>query len=127
MGDLTKANNYRGISLTSIMAKTYNRMILNRIHPVLDPLHRPNQNGLRQKRTTVGQILEIRRILEGITNKNISAVLIFIDFKKEFNSINRSKMAKVLRSYGIPDKLIDAINGSYANTRAKVYSPDGCI
>ena len=34
-------------------------------------------------------------------------------------------MAKVLRSYGIPDKLVNAINGSYANTRAKVYSPDG--
>ena len=32
-GDLTKADNYRGISLTSIMAKTYNRMILNRIRP----------------------------------------------------------------------------------------------
>ena len=29
-------------------------------------------------------------------------------------------MAKVLRSYGIPDKLVNAIN-----TRAKVYSPCG--
>ena len=34
-------------------------------------------------------------------------------------------MAKLLRSYGIPDKLVDAINGSYANTRDNVYSPDG--
>ena len=34
-------------------------------------------------------------------------------------------MAKVLRSYGIPDKLVNAYSGSYANTRAKVYSPDG--
>ena len=44
-GDLTKYYNYRRISLTSIMAKTYNRMILNRIRPVLDPLLRTNQNG----------------------------------------------------------------------------------
>ena len=34
-------------------------------------------------------------------------------------------MAKVIRSYGIPDKLVDAIHGSYANTRANVYYPDG--
>ena len=34
-------------------------------------------------------------------------------------------MAKVLGSYGIPDKLVDAINGNYANTRDKVYSPYG--
>ena len=42
-GNLTKADNYRGISLTSIMAKTYNRMILNRIRPVLEPLLRHNK------------------------------------------------------------------------------------
>ena len=88
-GDLTKADNYRGISFTSIMAKTYNRMLLNRIRPVLDPLLRPTQNGFRQKRIKVGQILALRRILEGITDNNLP------------------------------------INGSYANTRAHVYSPDG--
>ena len=53
-GDLTKADNYRGISLTSIMTKTYNRMILNRIRPVLDHLLRLYQNGLIYNRTTVG-------------------------------------------------------------------------
>ena len=30
-------------------------------------------------------------------------------------------MAKVLRSYGIPDELENAIHWSYANTRSKVY------
>ena len=34
-------------------------------------------------------------------------------------------MDKVLRSYGKHDKLDNAINGSYDNIRAKVYSPDG--
>ena len=35
LGDFTKADNYCGFSLTSVMAKTYNLMILNRIRPVL--------------------------------------------------------------------------------------------
>ena len=39
-GDLTKADNYRGISLTSI-GKTYNCMIPNLIRTLLDPLIRP--------------------------------------------------------------------------------------
>ena len=34
-GDLSKGGNYRGISLCSIVAKTYNRMILNRIRPAI--------------------------------------------------------------------------------------------
>ena len=36
-GDLSKGNNYRGISLSSLVAKTYNRMILNRIRPAIEP------------------------------------------------------------------------------------------
>ena len=35
--------------------------------------------GFRQKRTTVGQILAIRRILEGIKDKNVLAIFTFID------------------------------------------------
>ena len=38
--NLTITDNYQGISLTSIMAKTYNRMLLNRIRPILDHLLR---------------------------------------------------------------------------------------
>ena len=37
-GYLTKTDNYRGISLSYVVAKVYNRMILNRIRPKLDPL-----------------------------------------------------------------------------------------
>ena len=79
----------RGISLNSIMAKTYNPKILNRIRPVLDHLLRPNQNGFRMKISTAGQLLAIRRILDGIMNMNLLAVLTYIDFKKAFNSIHR--------------------------------------
>ena len=83
-GDLSQAANYRGISLSSIVAKTYNRMLLNRIRPHLDDLLRPNQCGFREKRSTTEQILALRRIIEGIKEKNLSAIITFIDFKKSF-------------------------------------------
>ena len=34
-GDLRKGKNYRGICLSSIVAKTFNRLLLNRIRPFL--------------------------------------------------------------------------------------------
>ena len=43
-GDLGNTTNYRGIALSSVVAKLVNRMLLNRIQPKLDPLLRPNQN-----------------------------------------------------------------------------------
>ena len=44
-GDLSNTNNYRGISLICIVAKIYNRMILNRIRSVIDLKLRMNQSG----------------------------------------------------------------------------------
>ena len=52
-GDLRNTNNYRGISLMCIIAKMYNRLILNRIRSAIDPKLRYNQNGFRPKRTIV--------------------------------------------------------------------------
>ena len=50
-GDLGLTTNYRGISLTATAAKIYNKMILERIRPHLDPILRINQNGFRGGRS----------------------------------------------------------------------------
>ena len=100
-------------------------MILNRIRPKLDPHLRPNQNGFRAGRTTVSQILALRRIIEGIKEYNLPAVMTFIDFKKAFDMIHRGQMLKILVAYGIPEELTTAIADTYSNTKAKVITPDG--
>ncbi|XP_035664112.1 uncharacterized protein LOC118407702 [Branchiostoma floridae] len=124
-GDLTKPDSYRGISLISLVLKLYNRMLLNRLRPLLDPLLRSSQNGFRQGRSTVGQIMAIRRLLEGVNHKNLSCIITFIDFKKAFDSIHRGKLMDILRAYGVPEKLVTAIAATYSQTWAKVRTPDG--
>ena len=124
-GDLTSPSNYRGISLTSLAAKIYNKMLLNRLTPFLEPILRKNQNGFRKGRTTIAQILSLRRIIEEMKNHNKEVTLCFVDFKKAFDSINREIMFKILPLYGIPDPIISAIKVLYTNTIAKVLTPDG--
>ena len=46
-GDLSLGRNYRGISLSSLVQKTYNKMILHRIRSKVDPWLRIYQNGFR--------------------------------------------------------------------------------
>ena len=124
-GDLSLGSNYRGISLSSIVAKTYNRMILNRIRPEIDKKLRINQNGFRPGRTTTCQILALRRLIEGVKEYRMPAVITFIDFCKAFDTIHRGKMLRILTAYGVPKTIVDAIGDTYSETRAKVLSPDG--
>ena len=124
-GDLSKGGNYCGIALGSIVLKTYNRETLSRIRPEIDCKLRINQNGFRKGRTTISQILALRRIIEGAKELNLKAIIIFIDFSKSFDTINHDQMFKILCAYGIPEQLISAIKDMYSNTQAKILSPDG--
>ena len=100
---ISDARNYRGLS--SIVTELYNRTILNRIRPVINPHLRVDQYGFCQNKTTVAQVLSLRRIIERARKRNVPAVLTFIYFKKAFNSIHRGKMFKILSAYGIPERL----------------------
>ena len=124
-GDLGSTDNYRGISLTAIASKIYNSMLLSRISKYIEPILRNNQNGFRKGRSTLPQILAIRRIIEEIKIAKKEASLIFIDFSKAFDSISRSKMFHILSLYGIPLQIIDAMKIVYENASCVVQSPDG--
>ena len=47
------------MSLNAITAKLTNRLISNRMQPILDPHLRPNQNGFRPGRSITLQILDL--------------------------------------------------------------------
>ncbi|KAJ8346794.1 hypothetical protein SKAU_G00281950 [Synaphobranchus kaupii] len=123
-GDLTIPDNYQGISLTQTAAKIYNRLLLNRIRPELEKVLRPNQNGFRPLRSTSSQILALRRIIEEIRNHQKEAAIIFIDFRKAFDSINRPTMFKIFNAYRIPEEIIKAFKIMYEDTSAVVLTPE---
>ena len=124
-GDLRLAENYRGITRTSITAKIYYTQLRNRKEPKIDNIPRKNQNGFRRNRSTTSQILTIRRILEGVEEKILQTTLLFVDFTKAFDSIHRGKMEQILLAYGLPKGTVAAITIFYRNTKVKVRSPDG--
>ena len=57
-------------------------------------------------------------------NGNKDLTIVFVDFKKAFDSINREVMVDILSLYGFPDKIIKAIEALYTNTKTKVITPD---
>ena len=100
---------------------------LNKGHkePKINNILRKNQNGFRRNRSMTSQILTIRGILEGIWAKNLQTTLLFVDFTKAFDSIDRRKMEQILLANGLSKETVAAITILYRNTKVKVRSPDG--
>ena len=73
----------------------------------------------------MGQIHVLRCVIEdSAVFSLIPLTLVFVDFKKAFDSIIRSIMLQILRSYGIPKKIVSAIGLLY-NTKSYVLVGDG--
>ena len=105
-----------------IAAKIYNKLLLNRLVPAVDPLLRNNQNGFRGGRSTISQILALRRIIEEMKRLDKDFTICFVDFRKAFDSINREVMFNILPLYGIPQPIIAAIKALYTHTQASASS-----
>lgn len=55
------------------------------------------------------------------------ATIIFVDFAKAFDSVDRRAMLHILQNYGIPDNIINAIAIMYENPQSFVNTSDGPI
>ncbi|VDP36132.1 unnamed protein product, partial [Schistosoma curassoni] len=63
-GNLTKCDNYRGITLLSVAGKVFNRVLLDRLKHSIDAQLQDQQVGFRKDRSCLGQILTLQIIVE---------------------------------------------------------------
>ena len=104
----------------SIAAKLSNKLLLNRISDKLDAKLQVNQASCRPGWGCEEHTHILRRILDRCDSKNLPLVAVFVEFKRVFYSIDRSVMLKILRHYGIPEKIANAICLLYEGTRLAV-------
>ena len=121
----TRKEEHRGISIMSCAAKIFNKWLLSRLRPVLDPFLRREQNVFRPYRSTATQILALRRVIEEARIFQSSLICVFVDFQKAFDSVSRTAVSSVLRAYNVPMQLIKSIMSLYDQTKASVVTPDG--
>lgn len=119
-GDLSSCSNYRGITLLSIPGKVLNRVILNRIKDAVDPQLRDQQAGFRKNRSCTDQIATLRIIVEQSLEWNSPLYVNFIDYEKAFDSVDRQTLWKLLRHYGVPEKITTIIKNSYEGMTCRV-------
>ena len=83
------------------------------------------QAGFRPKRSCAEQIFILRSIIEKCNEFQTPLAISFINFTKVFDSIHRPSLWNIMRTYGIPPKVISAIVQIYANSKCCIRTEDG--
>ena len=81
-----------------------------------------NQNAYVKGRTILDAVRTIDDILEYTERKNISGLLVAIDFQKAFDSINRSFMNKALSAFNFGPSLSHWMQTFYKNITSTVMN-----
>ena len=103
-----------------VPGKVLNRIILERVREAVDPKLRDQQAGFRRNRSCADQITSLRIIVEQSIEWNSTLYINFIDYEKAFDSVDREIMWKLLRHYGVPDKIISLVRCSYEDMSCKI-------
>ena len=79
-GCAAECNNYRGISLLSVIGKCSSHILISRLVVIADPHLMDNQFGFRRLRGTVIANGIFQRIIESTELQGATLVALFIDF-----------------------------------------------
>lgn len=101
-GDRSDCNNYRGISLLSIVGKTFARVMLNRLQSLAERVYPESQCGFRAERSTIDMIFSLRQLQEKCREQRRPLYIAFIDLTKAFDLVSRSGLFTLLHRIGCP-------------------------
>ena len=114
--------NYRPISLTSVICRLLERIIKNEIVKHLDAneLFSNDQYGFRAKRSCVTQLLEALEEWTSLLDEGNSIDVIYFDFAKAFDSVPHQRLLSKLNSYGIRGNVLQWITAFLRDRKQRV-------
>lgn len=126
-GDSSCVENYRPISLLSLVSKVLERCIHKQILPHILPMISDNQHGFLPGHSCTTQLVEFIHDLASNYDRGVDTDVVYLDFSKAFDSVNHYKLFGKLRSTGFGGPLLEwfqdylsdrlqrvAINGDYS-------------
>ena len=100
--------NYRPVSLTSVPCKIMETMIKAELvkHLESSGVMSNSQHGFTRGRSCLTNLLETFEAWTRIVEEGYGTDVIFLDFRKVFDSVSHVKLLQKLRSYGMDEKLV---------------------
>ena len=102
-GDRTKPSNYRPVSLTAVVSKMLEHIVVAQIMDHLDSqniLHE-NQHGFRARHSCESQLLLTTDDIARSLNQSYQVDMGILDFAKAFDKVSQTRLSRKMEYYGI--------------------------
>ena len=125
--DKSSLENYRPISLISLVGKTFEKAIFKHVHNFLldNLIIPPLQSGFTRGDSTVNQLLDIYNTFCRALDQGKEARAVFCDIRKAFDRVWHRGLIAKLKHYGIDGPLLAWFESYLTNRRQRVVLPNG--
>ena len=120
--DPLRMDSYRGITLTSMVAKVLEFLILGRLHSTLLEIGIPhlNQTAYRKKTSCADAIFATLEVIAEYLNSGSKVLMCLYDLQKAYDSVEYPVLLEKLYEVGINGKLWRLLKNWYLGGRCKV-------
>ena len=119
-GDKNKMSMYRPISLLCADYKIIAKILTERMRPVLNSVIDNDQQGFIKGGNISGNLLQVKAMIEYCNEEDIDGAMIFMDFKKAYDRIDRDMMFRTLEKMNFGEDYIKMVKLLYTNAIAKI-------
>ncbi|KAE8737278.1 hypothetical protein FOCC_FOCC017260, partial [Frankliniella occidentalis] len=119
-GGVYDCDNYRGLSLLNTGYKVCSTLILRRLEFYAEAATSEYQAGFRKNRSTTDHIYALRVLLARRKEFQQETHMLFVDFAKAYDSVDREVLWRRLAELDIPQKLIIMMQALSRSTRNRV-------
>jgi hypothetical protein len=115
-GDRLDMNNYRGISVLPVLAKLFEKLLAEQItsYFIANNLFYSGQHGFRKGHSCETALHELLSELNVARDLKKIVLLLFIDFRKAFDTVDADLLIAKLLNYGFDDLSIKLIKSYFA-------------
>ncbi len=124
--DYTDKNNFRPISLLSVFSKVLEKAVKEQLVAYLETnnILSEEQYGFRENRTITDVLFNVNKDIHDAISKDDKIMLVFLDIKKAFDSIDRDKLIIKLEAIGVRGNALSWFT-SYLDGRRQCVSMYG--
>nr|XP_014348156.1 PREDICTED: uncharacterized protein LOC106704818 [Latimeria chalumnae] len=123
-GDRADYNNYRGISLLSVVGKVLARVMLKRLQVLAESVYPEIQCGFRAGRSTTDMSFTLCLLQEKSCEQQAPLHVAFVDLQKAFDMVSRNGIYKILSKIGCPQKVLSLFKEFHEGMKAIIQYED---